>query len=84
MHALHLAAKEGHIRIVAAFYEEIDEKNPADHDGWTPLHGAAKACHGNICKLITDNVQDTNPADNQGRTPKEIWISATRKLRKIF
>jgi ankyrin repeat protein len=81
---LHLAAQEGHIRIVAAFYEEIDDKNPADHDGWTPLHGAAKACHGNICKLITDNVQDTNPADHQGRTPKEIWISATRKLRNIF
>ena len=52
----------------------MDNKNPANINGGTPLHTAANCGHFQICKLIVDNVDGNakNPADINGYTPLHI------------
>ena len=53
--------------------EKIPEvKNPADHNGVTPLHKAAKEGHMNICKMLLENTNDKDPVDEDGNTPLKI------------
>ena len=48
----------------------IDEKNPTDMMGGTPLHEAADNGHLEIVKLIMGHVKDKNPAmKHYGTTP---------------
>ena len=47
----------------------MEDKNPAENDGFTPLYVAAQNGHFQICKLIIDYVEDKNPANNLGYTP---------------
>ena len=42
--------------------ERVEDKNPSEIDGQTPLHFAAGNGHLNICNLIIEIVQDKNPA----------------------
>ena len=44
----------------------VEEKNPANEDGYTPLFIAALMGHFEICKLIIDNMEDKNPKTNSG------------------
>ena len=46
--------------------EGLDDKNPGDNDGWTPLHSAAKK--GN-CEFIIERLQDKNPPNHNGYKP---------------
>ena len=46
--------------------ENIDDKNPKDRFGWTPLHMAARNGHLSVCQLIVENVDDKIPTDNSG------------------
>ena len=41
--------------------DNVEDKNPGNRIGETPLHLAARKGHLSICKLILDNVQDKNP-----------------------
>ena len=50
----------------------MQDKNPADKNGWTPLHEAAENGHGLICTLILENVEDKNPRDIKGRSPLDV------------
>ena len=54
----------------------IEDKNPADTIGLTPLHSAAAKGHFSICDLILENVEEKDPKtkhDNgQGRTPYDF------------
>ena len=59
----------GHDKICAIILNEIRNKNPKDHMGWTPLAEAAKNGHKNVCKLIMDKVEDKNPKDLLWVTP---------------
>ena len=52
--------------------DSIDDKNPADCIGQTPLHRAAKGGYVEICQLLIDNVEDKHPRDNVGLTPLEL------------
>ena len=60
---------KGYYQICKIIIKEVQDKNPRDTKGRTPLHAAAAKGFEKICKLIIDNVVDKNPADNVGNTP---------------
>ena len=47
----------------------MDNKNPANNTGLTPLHGAATNGHLEVCKYLMNKVDNKNPAENTGTTP---------------
>ena len=52
--------------------ENVDEKNPSDYKGNTPLHEISsqwRTKSHEIFKLIFDNASNKNPADSNGLTP---------------
>ena len=63
------SALKGYYQICKIIIKEVQDKNPRDTKGRTPLHAAAAKGFEKICKLIIDNVVDKNPADNVGNTP---------------
>ena len=53
-------------------FDIIEDKNPADEFGSTPLHLAAKKGHLSICELILENVEEKDPKsydDGYAKTP---------------
>ena len=66
---LHLAAKNGHLKVCKTIIKEADDKNPKDNQGMTPFHIAALMGHEKICKLFMSSVDDYNPKTVNGRTP---------------
>ena len=69
---LHLAAKNGHMKIVQLILMNVDDKNPKSEAllDWTPLHLAAQNGHYKICKLLMENITNKNPKNKCGQTPK--------------
>ena len=67
-----IAAKKGHFNICKLIIENVQNKNPANSIGHTPLHEAAYFGRFDICKLIIDNVDNKHPIDNLGKTPKNL------------
>ena len=59
----------GYFSVCKALVENLDDKNPGDWDGCTPLHLAVVWGSFDICKLIIDNLVIKNPADKRGWTP---------------
>ena len=49
--------------------KQLEDKNPNDQKGWTPLYYAAANGHYNLCKYIILNIDDKNPPDVEGDTP---------------
>ena len=45
--------------------ENIEDKNPGDYDGWTPLHCAALSGHLNVYELIMKTQVNKNPRNNR-------------------
>jgi ankyrin repeat protein len=64
-----MAADSGHLNICKFIIENVQDKNPADIDGNTPLHFAAISGNLDICKMIMENVQNRNPGNDNGDTP---------------
>ena len=65
--------------------ENIDDKNPKDTSGWTPLHWAARIGHLPVCQLIVENVKDKNPKNWKGMTPLDLAISRKHaSVQKLF
>ena len=62
--AQHWAAFNGHLEIVKHLVQFLDDKNPADKDGQTPLHWAATHCHLDIVKHLVPFLKDVNPRTN--------------------
>ena len=56
----------------------IQDKNPRDIHGYTPLHLSIERGHFNVCKLIIANIQDINPGKNDGVTPLHLAASEGR------
>ena len=76
----HFAAELGLLEICEMIMENMDEKNPKDHWGYTPLHRAAENGRLEVCKLIVGNLQcdkemckryqyDKNPKNDNYFTP---------------
>ena len=62
--------------------DKIEEKNPKDVKGNTPLHEAANCGHLETLKLIIDKVEEKNPENNKGCTP--LHIAAIKGRVEIF
>ena len=52
--------------------KQLEDKNPNDQKGWTPLYYAAANGHYNLCKYIILNIDDKNPPDVEGDTPHHM------------
>ena len=70
---LHIAARRGHVEICRMIMDHLEDKNPKNDWGRTPLHLATLANHPRgteVYRLIMNEVDDKNPKDNwQGATP---------------
>ena len=49
--------------------DEVQDKNPKDLEGSTPLHQAANIGHLEVCKFLSLNLKEKNPRDEMGNTP---------------
>ena len=67
------------LQVCHLIMDDVQNKNPADHQGWTLLHEAAKRVQHKVCHLIMANVQDKDPANNFGAqepgTNQQIAVS---------
>ena len=50
----------------------LDDKNPKNNSGGTPLYFAAGNGHLKICQLILANVEEKNLPDSLGNTPLHV------------
>ena len=67
--SLHEAAR-GHLLICSLIMDEIQDKNPGDDTGVTPLHAAAAGGKLETFKMIMNKADtDINPSENGGWTP---------------
>ena len=55
---LKFSAKFGHGELCTFILNEIEEKNPKDEIGRTPLHIAAEFGNLDVCKMIMDEIKD--------------------------
>ena len=80
---LHYAVRGGYFSVCKALVKNLEDTNPGDWNGSTPLHTAV----GNydILKLLIDNATIKNPADNSGMTPLH-WAAREEmsKFKLIF
>jgi len=53
----------------------VEENNPPDDYGNTPLHLAAKEGHLDVCRLIMDQVEDKHPRNDAGETPLKLALN---------
>ena len=67
-----MAATNGYLEVCRMMIQRVEDKNPANIFGRTPLHFAAYNGHVDVCKLIIDNVDNKHPKDENGRTPKDM------------
>ena len=63
-------------------FDNVENKNPSNDNGATPLYIAAQNGHVEVCTMIIDNVKDKNPACNDGLTP--LHIAAKKGHYRIF
>ena len=58
----------------------LENKNPKNREGTTPLHLAAENGFYDICKIITESIQncDKNPVDGIGR------VFFQKQLRRVL
>ena len=52
--------------------EKLEDKNPKNNTGKTPLHFAAQEGHLAVCQFIIEKVEEKNPKDNSGETPLRL------------
>ena len=64
---------------VSHHIDQLDDKNPKDIEGWTPLHEAAQEGHRKIYDLIRENVEDKDPADENGETPSKLMKNKVQR-----
>ena len=72
LNALSQAARLGNMEAYKLISKELDEKNPRDKYGYTPLHYAVRHEKYNICQFITKNSQNLESLDQVGYTPLQL------------
>ena len=60
----------------------VENKNPADDFGMTPLHYAAEIGNLELFELIMNLVENMNPINNEGETP--LCLAAKNNQYEIF
>ena len=58
----------------------LQDKNPTDNEGTTPLHIAASEGNLELCRITINNVNDKNPADNEGHKSLHQALYNTSQL----
>ena len=71
---LHEAAERGHLILCRMILINLEDKNPQDCDGSTPLHAAAKEGHLEVCKLLIKNDGNIHHRNQRGVTPLQLAI----------
>ena len=66
---LHLAAENGHLEVCKLIIDKVNDKNPENEDGQTPLHEAAKGGHLEVCRLLMKSVTNIDPVNGHGEMP---------------
>ena len=79
LNALSQAARLGNMELYELISKELDEKNPIDIYGYTPLHYAVRYENYNICQFITKNSQNLESLDQMGYTPLQLAESGGYK-----
>ena len=51
---------------------KVEDKNPFDNEGFTPLHAAAREGNLEMYKFIAERVENKNPANSDGETPLSL------------
>ena len=66
--------------------ENVNDKNPPNEQGETPLHYAAMAKKPDVCKHILNSVEDKSPKCNNGLTPLHwaVRFGRCRCYREIY
>ena len=72
MNALSQAARLGDMEAYELISKELDEKNPRDEYGYTPLHYAVRYENYNICQFIAKKSQNLESLDQVGYTPLQL------------
>ena len=60
---------KGHLHVCREIIQHLDDINPKDNVGWTPLHYASYFGDLELCKLFIEKIEDLNPFTNEGKTP---------------
>ena len=79
LNALSEAAIHGNMEAYKLISKELDEKNPIDIYGYTPLHYAVRHEKYDICQFITNNSQNLESLDQMGCTPLQLAESGGYK-----
>ena len=64
------------MEICRAIMEKLENKNPGDNNGLTPLHFAAQDDHLDVCRAIMEKLDNKNPMDNDGQTPLQYAVDS--------
>ena len=67
---MHYAAQQGHLSVVQHICGHLEDKNPKDSNGFTPLHLAAANGHLEVVKHLTQFVDDLHPKNGVCWGPK--------------
>jgi ankyrin repeat protein len=60
------------LKVYELIMDTLEDKNPGDNYGWTPLHFAVRNDNLKVCDLIMKILQDKNPSTPNGYTPLHI------------
>ncbi|MGC2523437.1 MAG: ankyrin repeat domain-containing protein [Stellaceae bacterium] len=74
--AMHIAAINGNLQIIAILIKADAKLNPVDQLGDTPLHLAADRNQTEAAKLLLDSGAEVDPQNKDGMTP--LMIAANR------
>ena len=67
--------------ICKLIFENIEEKNPSDIIGITPLHLAARYGYLDICRFLIEMAENKNPVNDFGITPfNEAFMSGHTEI----
>ena len=70
------AAELGFLEICQILIDHLENKNPMNLGGYTPLHEAARYGYFEICMLIIETLIDKNPKSILGITPLHLAACA--------
>ena len=75
--------ENGHIEIVKYIMDVIDDKNPNDLKGQTPMHLAVQKGNYYICKVLINHGADPNPTDNKGISALDL-ADSNQEIRDLI
>ena len=69
---LHLAAWQGHSKVVRVLIDSKADVDATHDDGWTPLHLAARQGHSEVVRVLIDSKADVDATHDDGWTPLHL------------